>query len=160
MSYSYPPGPSLVCTFHIFQPTTFNVAMIGLMNRTMGPREFIFYLCIALTHLAETPVFNQIARMLKGSVKSTPSPINGPVQTALVTQRLLVNTDTVPGPNWLMSPTRDVMSPTPTFPNVRCNGTCVITEEENEGRVVSHYAALAHAYPKFPSLGVPISMQG
>ncbi|KAJ8586317.1 hypothetical protein M405DRAFT_823527 [Rhizopogon salebrosus TDB-379] len=86
--------------------------------------------------IIETPVYNRIARMLKGSFKSTSSPIHEPVQTVSVKQPLSVNTAVASQSNWLVSPTRVVMSPISIYSNARCDGTCVMSEEENQGRVV------------------------
>ncbi|KAJ8586397.1 hypothetical protein M405DRAFT_823459 [Rhizopogon salebrosus TDB-379] len=93
--------------------------IIGFARRALG------YFC------------NRIARMLKGSFKSTSSPIHEPVQTVSVKQPLSVNTAVASRSNWLMSPTRVVMSPISIYQNARCNGICAMTEEEeNQGRVV------------------------
>ncbi|KAJ8580299.1 hypothetical protein M405DRAFT_938802 [Rhizopogon salebrosus TDB-379] len=96
-------------------------SVIGLANRALG-------------HLR-----NCITGMLNGFLKSMPSPVNVPVETTPVPlrQKISVDTSVTSRSNWLMSPTRAVMSPISIFPNGSCNSTCDMTkEEENQGRVV------------------------
>jgi hypothetical protein len=91
--------------------------------------------------------------MLNGFLKSTPSPVNVPVETTPVPlrQQISIDTSVTSRSNWLMSPTRAVMSPISIFPNGSCNSTCDMTEEEkNQGRVVSFYSAAAHVCPELP----------
>ncbi|KAG1786830.1 uncharacterized protein HD556DRAFT_1313175 [Suillus plorans] len=103
--------------YHIFLPSA-----IGLVNRVM-------------LHL-----HNHAARILKVFLSSTPpcaNEINGPVQTAPSRPPVSVITGFVSQSQWLTSPHRTAMSPISIYPNASCNGTCVMTaEEENQGRVV------------------------
>ncbi|KAG2117275.1 peptidase C14, caspase domain-containing protein [Suillus discolor] len=109
--------------YHISLPLpVFDIALIGLVNRVM-------------LHL-----HNHAARILKVFLSSTPpcaNEINGSVQTAPSRPPVSVDTGFVPQSRWLTSPHRTAMSPISMYPNARCNGTCVMTaEEENQGRVV------------------------